>query len=173
MEESASSTSPEGADEDRRMAEEFMTQRPSDEERIQVVNKAVDILRHNYELGQKVRSEMNESLEWHGISFWGYGFYFNTLQPVMERDGMLLHASFVVDGPAAVSERERAACEKLLDYDAKMQSLVFDMREIDNNNNSRVREGGSRAVSQASEWLENIPKDIAGQQGVQRRHNVS
>jgi hypothetical protein len=82
-----------------------------------------------------------------------HGYYFDALQPAIERDGLLMHASFVVEGPAQVSEREHAACEKLRDFDAKMQYLVWDMREVDDKNNTRVREEVSRGVIRVQEWL--------------------
>jgi hypothetical protein len=146
-------------------ADEFMTQRPSAEERVWFIEKAVEILRFWHERGQRDRAKMDESLEWYGTSYLWRGYYFNTLQPAMERDGVLLHASYVVHGPVEVSERERAACEKLLALDREMQNLVWGMYEIDEENNARVREDVSRGVAQVSEWLEGISKGVPSQRG--------
>lgn len=144
-----------------RRPDELMVQRPSSAERIWFIEKAVDILRHYYELGQRELSRMREDLTEHGTSYVWYGYYFNSLQPAVERDGLLLHASYVVDGPAQVSERERVACEKLRDFDAKMQYLVWEMREVDDENNARVREEVSRGVTHAQEWLEGDSAGVA------------
>jgi transcriptional regulator with XRE-family HTH domain len=158
--------SPEEDDDEGRLARAFMIQRPTDAERIWFIEKAVDILRHYYELASRVHSNMNDDLAWHGSSYVWHGFFFNTLQPAMERDGVLLHASVVVHSKMLeVSEREREACEKLLNYDFDMQNLIWDMREVDEKNNARVREDVSRGLAQASEWLENISKNAPSRRG--------
>ncbi len=136
-----------------------------DEERIKYIEKAVDILRHYYEMGLGTRAGMDGDLASHGSSYVWHGFYYNTLQPAMERDGVLMYASFVVDGPAEVSERERAACEKILNSDREMQYLLWDMRDVDTKNNARVREEGRRGVSEIGLWLEETTKKAASRRG--------
>jgi transcriptional regulator with XRE-family HTH domain len=148
-----------------RRADELMTQLPTAEERIRFIEKAVKILRFWYERGQRDRSKMGDWREERSTSYLWHGFYFNALQPAMERDGVLLHASYVVDGPVEVSEREYAACERLRDYDTKIQHLVWEMREVDEENNAHVREEGSRGVAEILEYLENIPESVPGPRG--------
>jgi transcriptional regulator with XRE-family HTH domain len=149
-----------------RRAREFMTQRPSDEERIWFIEKAVDILRHYHDLGQKVRAMMREDLAWHGSSYVWRGYFYKALQPAMERDGVLLHASFIVHGQLAqVSERERRACEKLLEYEMEMHQLISEMYTIDDANNRRVREESSRAVAKAEEFLQEISEGTPAHRG--------
>jgi hypothetical protein len=119
-----------------------------------LIEKTVDILHHYYELGQRERKKKDEEgLVWHGTGYVWHGFYFNTIQPAMERDGVPLHASYVLDGPAEVSERERDACKKLRNYDIEMQNLVWGMYEIDEENNARVHEDVSRLMAQVEDWL--------------------
>jgi transcriptional regulator with XRE-family HTH domain len=151
-----------------RHPDELMTQRPSEAERIWLIEGVVNILRTYYELYQRQYSKMVEGLTWHGTGYMAHGHYFNTLQPAMERDGLLMHASYVVDGPAAVSERERAACKKLRDFDVEMQHLVWDMREVDNKNNARVRKEVSRGITRAQEWLEDNSKEVTVHREEQR-----
>ena len=144
---------------------EFLIQLLSDEERIKLIEKAVDILRHYYELGQRERAKMDEGMAWHGLSYVWHGFYYSAIQPAMERDGTLMYASFVVGGPAEVSESERTACEKILDFDRKMGDLLWDMRDVDNKNNARAREDGSQLTAETSSYLEEISREAASRRG--------
>ncbi len=144
---------------------ELLIQLLPDEERVNVIEEAVDILRSYYEMGLRVRAEMDGDLALHGSSYLWHGYYYNTLQPAMERAGVLMYASFVVDGPAEVSSRERAACEKILNSDREMQYLLWDMRDVDTKNNARVREEGRRGVSEIGLWLEETTKKAASRRG--------
>jgi len=106
---------------------------------------------------------MDEGHTQHGKSNVWHVYYVSKLQPALEKGGFLMYASSVVDGPDEVSERERAACENLLDLDTQMQHLLVEMQEIAEAHNRSISEQSGRGVIEAEKWLESLSKGAVSQ----------
>jgi hypothetical protein len=78
----------------------------------------------------------------------------------MEKDGTDEHAMLVEMGKRKASQREFAACDKLLEYDIKMHNLVVDMRSVDQANNAYVGSEVEQGMGELAAYLENARKNV-------------